>query len=107
VAAAARELTLAPNTVSTLVRQLTLAGLVSRSDDPDDRRVARLDLSDETRSRIDAWRDRRVLALTGAISHLPLREQHLLERAVPLLQRLAQLLDAEVTGGSSSPARTR
>src|SRR5580704_4188487 len=43
----AEELNLAPNTVSTLVRQLVDAGLVVRGCQEADRRVARLDLVDD------------------------------------------------------------
>ena len=46
VAEAASELQLAPNTVSTLVRRLTETGIVVRTVDGVDRRVARLDLAD-------------------------------------------------------------
>ena len=46
VAAAARSLHLAGNTVSTLVNQLVGAGMVRRAVDPADRRAARLTLTD-------------------------------------------------------------
>ena len=49
VAAAARSLHLAGNTVSTLVNQLVAAGMVHRAVDPADRRAARLTLTDAAR----------------------------------------------------------
>jgi DNA-binding MarR family transcriptional regulator len=75
VAEAALELTLAPNTVSTLVRQLCELGFLVRSIDPSDRRVARLDLRPEIRRKVDAWRDRRVDVLASAISGLSVEEE--------------------------------
>ena len=50
VAAAARSLHLAGNSVSTLVNQLVEADLLQRAVDPDDRRAARLHLTGRPRS---------------------------------------------------------
>jgi DNA-binding MarR family transcriptional regulator len=94
VAEAASELRLAPNTVSTLVRQLSDLRLLSRSADASDRRVARLDLSTDIRRKVDAWRDRRVDALTSAMGQLSVREERCLEEAVKVLARLG----AHLTG---------
>ena len=63
IASAAEELRLAPNTVSTLVGELTAAGLLIRRVDPSDRRVARLELARSLERKIDAWRDHRATAL--------------------------------------------
>jgi DNA-binding MarR family transcriptional regulator len=95
VAEAASELRLAPNTVSTLVRQLTDLGLLSRCADASDRRVARLNLSADIRRKVDAWRDRRLEALTSAMGQLSVREKRCLEEAVKVLGCLAEYLDAE------------
>jgi DNA-binding MarR family transcriptional regulator len=92
VADAARELSLAANTVSTLVRQLTEAGLLVRSVDQSDRRVARLELAPSISDRVAAWRDRRVLAIEMAITALPHDEQRLLADALPVLARVAERL---------------
>jgi DNA-binding MarR family transcriptional regulator len=46
VAAAAGRLHLVDNSVSTLVNQLVASGLLSRGTDPEDRRAARLELTD-------------------------------------------------------------
>ena len=53
---AAAELGIAPNTVSTLVRRLTDAGIVDRTVDENDRRVGRLDLAPDVRERCRTWR---------------------------------------------------
>jgi DNA-binding MarR family transcriptional regulator len=95
---AAEELRLAPNTVSTLVRQLTEQRLVVRRVDPVDRRVARLDLTPAMRRKVAAFRDRRVASLVGAIRRLPLRDQRRVSDTVELLNSLAQqLLEEERT----------
>jgi DNA-binding MarR family transcriptional regulator len=92
VADAAEELRLAPNTVSTLVGQLTDSGMLLRLADESDRRVARLDLAGATRRNVDAWRDRRVVDLAAAMARLPAPDRRRLEEAVPALSRLADLL---------------
>jgi len=97
VAEAAFELTLAPNTVSTLVKQLCELGFMIRTADPADRRMARLDLRPDIRRKVDAWRDRRVEVLALAMSRLPADQLRLVEDASALLLRLAEAL------GSSGP----
>lgn len=92
VAQAAEELRLAPNTVSTLVRQLSDAGLVSRRPDEHDRRVARLELATEMQQKVDAFRDRRIAALSRAMTLLPARERQGLDAAVGLLHELAAVM---------------
>jgi DNA-binding MarR family transcriptional regulator len=94
IAEAASELRLAPNTVSTLVRRLTDTGLMFRLVGEPDRRIARLELSADLRHRIDAWRDRRVVALGASIGRLPAGDQRLLLEALPVLGRLADQLAA-------------
>ena len=94
IASAAEELRLAPNTVSTLVGELTAAGLLLRSVDASDRRVARLALSPSLERKIDAWRDRRATALGAALQRLPNDEQRRIELVLPALARLASELDA-------------
>jgi DNA-binding MarR family transcriptional regulator len=70
VAEAAAELRLAANSVSTLVRQLVDAGLLVRSADPADRRIAQLRLAPNMQRKVDSFRDRRVALLARAISEL-------------------------------------
>jgi DNA-binding MarR family transcriptional regulator len=95
---AAEELRLAPNTVSTLVRQLSEQRLLVRRADPADRRVARLDLTPGMRRKVAAFRDRRVASLVGAIRRLPVRDQRRVSDTVELLNSLAeQLLEEEQT----------
>jgi DNA-binding MarR family transcriptional regulator len=93
VAQAAAELGLAANTVSTLVRQLTDAGLLVRTPDPADRRIARLQLPEELARRVGAYRDRRMVALGAAIGTLELHEQATIAAATALLGRVADELE--------------
>jgi DNA-binding MarR family transcriptional regulator len=94
VAEAAQELTLAANTVSTLVRQLTEAGMLVRSVDQADRRIARLQLSAAISDKVDAWRDRRMVALAEALAELPDEQQRQFAGALALLTRVADRLEA-------------
>jgi DNA-binding MarR family transcriptional regulator len=89
VAQAAEELRLAPNTVSTLVRQLTDLGLMSRSPDAHDRRIARLELTPDMQHKVGAFRDRRIAVLSAAMAELPAADRRRLGEAVGLLGRLA------------------
>jgi DNA-binding MarR family transcriptional regulator len=89
VADAAAELRLAPNTVSTLVRQLVDGGQLTRTADRDDRRVARLDLTPPARERIERWRDQRSDLAATAISRLGADDRAALARAVPIITALA------------------
>ena len=91
----ADELRLAPNTVSTLVRQLVERDLVVRSTDPADRRAARLDITAAARARIAAHRAVRAETMERALAHLGPAEREVLARAVPLLHRLTDALEAE------------
>ena len=93
IAGAAEAMRLAPNTVSTLVGDLAAAGLLVRRTDPHDRRVARLELTEGWKRKIDAWRDRRVAAVDAALRRLPAEERRRLERALPALARLGAELD--------------
>ena len=99
VAEAAGELRLAANTVSTLVRQLTDAGLLVRRVDAADRRVARLELTPETAREVVRFRDRRVALLAAAIAELRPADRRRLEAALPVLgglaERLPELLESD------------
>ncbi|MGZ4658967.1 MAG: MarR family winged helix-turn-helix transcriptional regulator [Blastococcus sp.] len=92
VSAAAQRLTLAGNTVSTLVRRLVDAGLLQRTVDPGDRRVARLTVTPAARRRIEGWRDRRIDRVTEGLAVLDPGERAALKAAIPALDRLAGVL---------------
>jgi DNA-binding MarR family transcriptional regulator len=94
VAEAARELRVAPNTVSTLVRQLSERGLLLRRTDESDRRVAWLELPPGIRRKVDAWRDRRIVLVGAAVEALSAQDRKRLLKALPVLERLAEELEA-------------
>jgi len=92
VSAAAQRLSLAGNTVSTLVGQLVDAGLIQRAADPGDRRVARLTVTSAARRRIEGWRDRRTEHVSAGLARLDPDDRAALEGALPALGRLAAVL---------------
>jgi DNA-binding MarR family transcriptional regulator len=93
VAQAAAELGLAANTVSTLVRRLTDEGMLVRTPDRADRRIARLALPEGLARRFGAYRDRRLVALGAAIGTLEPDEQATIAAAAALLARVADELE--------------
>jgi DNA-binding MarR family transcriptional regulator len=95
VADAAAELGVAPNTVSTLVRQLADAGTLERHRDVTDGRVVRLRLTPETQRRVEQWRDRRAAITARAIADLSPADRAVLERALPVLATVAGALHPE------------
>ena len=95
VAEAAAELGLVPNTVSTLVGQLTERGLLQRTQDSTDRRVARLSLTEPAREQVEAWRDRRTALVTKSLDDLSPGERDALRAALPVLGTLAERLHPE------------
>ncbi len=88
VAAAARELHLAGNSVSTLVNQLIDAGMLVRHVDPTDRRAARLELGEAAHRRLAAWRSTRAQLVGQALARLPEADVAAIESALPALGRL-------------------
>lgn len=96
VAAAARALQLAPNSVSTLVNQLLDAELITRGTSPGDRRAARLHLTDVGDKRLAAWRQARSELIASGMARLSPADVAALERALPALRNLIATLDEEV-----------
>ncbi|MFD2421131.1 MarR family winged helix-turn-helix transcriptional regulator [Amycolatopsis pigmentata] len=92
VAAAARALHMAGNSVSTLVNQLVDAGLLERRVDPDDRRAARLELTETAKARLANWRRARTELVSRALDLLSEEDVRALEAAVPALDRLLEAL---------------
>ena len=105
VNAAAQQLHLAGNSVSTLVNQLTEASLLRRERDPADRRSAQLFLTPAAVSRLTAWRAARLSILAGALSSLDAGERDVLAAAVPALAQLASFLGRATEGGGDDSGR--
>ncbi len=94
VTEAARELRVAPNTVSTLVGRLTAAGLLRRERALPDGRAVRLVVTARAQRRMADWRDLRAELAQAAIARLAPTDQEALASAVPALLRLAEQLAA-------------
>ena len=88
VAAAARRLHLADNSVSTLVNQLIDTEMLVRRVDPADRRAARLELTEAARHRLEIWRRGRTRLVGDALDRLPDGDVAAIEAALPALGRL-------------------
>jgi DNA-binding MarR family transcriptional regulator len=95
VADAARELRLAPNTVSTLVGRLTAAGLLGRTRSASDGRSVRLAVTGQATRRIAGFRDLRAELAGRALDRLTAGDRQALAAAVPALHRLAAALEEE------------
>jgi DNA-binding MarR family transcriptional regulator len=92
VAEAARELRLAPNTVSTLVGRLAGQGLLGRERAVADARSVRLSVTSKAQQRIADWRDLRADLTQQAMAGLTEQDRRTLADAVPALLRLAERL---------------
>ena len=92
MAEAARELRLAPNTVSTLVGRLAGQGLLGRERALADARSIRLSVTPRARQRIADWRDLRADLTQHALAELPEPDRRALADAAPALLRLAERL---------------
>jgi DNA-binding MarR family transcriptional regulator len=92
VAAAARELHLANNSVSTLVNQLADSGLLRREADPADRRAARLEITAAAADRMAAWRRARTGLVADALAELSEEDTEAIAQALPALEKLMGVL---------------
>jgi DNA-binding MarR family transcriptional regulator len=94
VAEAAQELRLAPNSVSTMVSQLSADGLLSRSRATSDGRTVRLTPTAAGTERIAQWQDIRADVAGHALGRLDEAERQAIRAAVPALTRLAEQMEA-------------
>jgi len=93
VAEAAHELRLAPNSVSTMVSQLTADGLLSRGRAAGDGRLVRLTVTDKGAARVAQWRDVRAELAGRALDLLSEPDQRTIRAAIPALARLAERME--------------
>jgi DNA-binding MarR family transcriptional regulator len=101
---AATELGIASNSVSTLVKQLTRAGLLERTADPLDGRAACLRLTPMASEWAAQLGNAREQAIDGALATLDEEDQRLLEAAIPAMKRLAHAI-ARTTSPSQAVAQ--
>jgi DNA-binding MarR family transcriptional regulator len=92
VQAAAAELGVASNSVSTLVKQLTRHNLLLRGSDPLDGRVACLRLTPQAEAWLAEVGSAREAALARALERLEPADRQALEAALPALAQLAAAL---------------
>jgi DNA-binding MarR family transcriptional regulator len=89
---AAAELGIASNSVSTLVRQLTRAGLLERAADPLDGRAACLRLTASAAEWVTQLGSAREQTIERALSSLDEEDRQQLEAAIPAIKRLAKAI---------------
>jgi DNA-binding MarR family transcriptional regulator len=92
VAEAARELRLAPNTVSTMVGRLADQGLLTRGRSSRDGRAVRLAVTAAARQRLARWKDLRAELAAQALARLAAEDRDAIAAAIPALVRLAEQL---------------
>lgn len=85
-------LRLAPSTVSGLITQMMAAGLVDRSTEPTDRRVAVVELSEHGRRQLADWHAAHRERIAAALSDLRPQERAAIEAALPALSQLVDRL---------------
>jgi DNA-binding MarR family transcriptional regulator len=83
------------STVSRHIRQLEIAGYVSRTTDPDDGRAFRVRLTDEGHSLLDTALELQVSLLDRAIAEWPEADRDTL---ITLVTRLAESVDRQAAG---------
>jgi DNA-binding MarR family transcriptional regulator len=93
VAEAAQEMRLAPNSVSTMVSQLTADGLLSRDRTSSDGRTVRLTPTAEGTQRIAQWHDIRTDLAGRAVARLDEADRQAIRAAIPAMARLAELME--------------
>ncbi|HEY5858053.1 MAG TPA: MarR family transcriptional regulator [Aldersonia sp.] len=103
VKAAAGEMNLAPNTVSTLVGAMVDTGLLVRDRDPADRRASLLTLTPPAQTIADETRRRRHAMIATALDALTSEETAQLERGLAVLAKLTDLLVAHLLDTREEP----
>jgi DNA-binding MarR family transcriptional regulator len=96
---AATELGIASNSVSTLVRQLTRAGLLERSADPLDGRAACLRLTASASEWVTQLGNAREQTIDRALAALDEQDRQQLEAAIPAMKRLAKAISTSSQSG--------
>jgi DNA-binding MarR family transcriptional regulator len=89
---AASELGIASNSVSTLVKQLTRAGMLQRTADPQDGRAACLRLTPLAEEWLTQLGNAREQTLERALATLDDEDRRQLEQALPAMKRLSKAI---------------
>jgi DNA-binding MarR family transcriptional regulator len=94
----ARQLMLAPNSVTTLVNALHARGLLARTSAEEDARAVALSLTTAGSQAVDDWKATNTAILQAALGLLDERHQRALAEALPGMRELAQSVDALADG---------
>jgi DNA-binding MarR family transcriptional regulator len=89
----ARQLRLAPNSVTTLVNALVAQGMVARASDGPDRRTVALRLTPAGEAALRRWQATNATILNSALAALPTGQQQALQAALPALDQLIEQVD--------------
>lgn len=84
---------LSTNTVSNLIQQMVLAGLVQRCEDPRDRRAVTLDITQTGAAQLHGWLAANDRRLDAALRELPAADRRAILAALPSLSRLVDRLE--------------
>lgn len=84
---------LATNTVSNLIQQMVLAGLVERCNDPVDRRAVTINVTAAGAAQLDGWLAANNRRLDAALHELPAPDRRAILAALPSLSRLVDRLE--------------
>jgi len=84
---------LATNTVSNLIQQMVLAGLVERREDPRDRRAVTVDLTADGAEQLRGWLAANDRRLDAALHDLPAQDRRAILAALPSFSRLVDRLE--------------
>jgi DNA-binding MarR family transcriptional regulator len=84
---------LATNTVSNLIQQMVLAGLVVRREDPRDRRAVTIELTETGTEPLTGWLEANNRRLDAALLDLPAGDRRAILAALPSLSRLVERLE--------------
>lgn len=94
---------LAPNTISNLIQQMVVAGLVTRRTDEADRRAVTVALTPAGRQSLDAWLAAHERRLQAALDALPESDRRAIAAALDPLSRLVAELERADEPGTPSP----
>ena len=84
---------LATNTVSNLIQQMVLAGLVERREDARDRRAVTVDLTPQGAGQLRGWLAANDRRLDAALGDLPAQDRRAILAALPAFSRLVERLE--------------
>jgi len=86
---------LASNTVSTLIQQMVVGGLVQRDPDPRDRRAVLLRLTDDGAAMLAGWRAAHERRIGAALARLSPQHRAAVHDALPAFEQLVAALELD------------